>query len=450
MIVWLASYPRSGNTLLRMLLKRAFGIPSFSLYDEKPGPDHDAGIHVVGREIGARHHGLAAKRFHELASAKKRTYFVKTHDAPWDEAPAIYVVRDGRAATVSYFHYLRLFDIPPVSIADVVLGRVLEPLAVDEQYRKPFLSWSEHFEAWRREGRARALVLKYEDLTGNPAGAIRQIADFLNLEPTAEFTNDFEGLQRLWPEFFRKGSNDDAIKELQGEALELFWIMHGHLMDQLGYVKSMPPISVNPRKLLAHQRDHAIELHARMSIDRQRVSAELRAVDADRRAKDGVIARVGAELKAVEADRRAKDEVIARVGAELKAVEADRQAKDEVIARVSAELKAVEADRRAKDEVIARVSVELKAVEADRQAKDEVIAHINAELKAIDADRQAKGDVVARLAREQSILANALRTKKEIISELSRRLKAVKVGRHAVFVGHVSARVLDALQNQEK
>ena len=34
MIVWLASYPRSGNTLLRQVLKRCFGLDSY----EAPGP----------------------------------------------------------------------------------------------------------------------------------------------------------------------------------------------------------------------------------------------------------------------------------------------------------------------------------------------------------------------------------------------------------------------------
>jgi hypothetical protein len=41
-----------------------------------------------------------------------------------------------------------------------------------------------------------------------------------------------------------------------------------------------------------------------------------------------------------------------------------------------------------------------------------------------------------------------LRTKEQIISEFGRRLKAVKVGRRAVFVGHASASGLDALRRQ--
>lgn len=33
-VTWLASYPRSGNTLLRIVLKRCFGLNSQSVYDD--------------------------------------------------------------------------------------------------------------------------------------------------------------------------------------------------------------------------------------------------------------------------------------------------------------------------------------------------------------------------------------------------------------------------------
>ena len=41
-IVWLASYPRSGNTFLRIVLHRLYGVPTYSVYDDDdptgPGP----------------------------------------------------------------------------------------------------------------------------------------------------------------------------------------------------------------------------------------------------------------------------------------------------------------------------------------------------------------------------------------------------------------------------
>jgi len=36
MIIWLASYPRSGNTLLRTVIKSCMGIDSYSDQDIRP------------------------------------------------------------------------------------------------------------------------------------------------------------------------------------------------------------------------------------------------------------------------------------------------------------------------------------------------------------------------------------------------------------------------------
>ena len=149
---------------------------------------------------------------------------MKTHDLPRDDAPAIYVIRDGRASIVSYFHYLRMIVGSDVSLSDVVSGSVL------------YQSWSEHFEAWHPRKRAKTLLLKYEDLT-NQAFTGRKIADFLKLEQKGEFTNDFSRYHGIFPQFFRRGNNADNIAELKGAAAELFWTMHGELMKDLQYVE---------------------------------------------------------------------------------------------------------------------------------------------------------------------------------------------------------------------
>ena len=36
MIIWVASYPRSGNTLFRLLLNRLWGLPTYSVYPRRP------------------------------------------------------------------------------------------------------------------------------------------------------------------------------------------------------------------------------------------------------------------------------------------------------------------------------------------------------------------------------------------------------------------------------
>ena len=49
-VTWLASYPRSGNTLLRTILKRCFEQPSQSIYDDTELSDPELS-RLVGREV---------------------------------------------------------------------------------------------------------------------------------------------------------------------------------------------------------------------------------------------------------------------------------------------------------------------------------------------------------------------------------------------------------------
>src|SRR5690348_16713218 len=91
MITWLASYPRSGNTLLRAILREMFGVQSYSLYDDK----NDFGNKPeVAEAVGHVSHGRTPEEFYRFAADSSEMYFVKTHEAPRDDSPAIYVVRD--------------------------------------------------------------------------------------------------------------------------------------------------------------------------------------------------------------------------------------------------------------------------------------------------------------------------------------------------------------------
>src|SRR5665213_1182473 len=102
-ITWLASYPRSGNTLLRIILSSCFGQHSHSIYSDTEFDD-PAIRHVIGHEAI----GPDPRRFLREAYHQKRTIFVKTHELPGkDYHPAIYVLRDGRSSLVSHYHFLR-------------------------------------------------------------------------------------------------------------------------------------------------------------------------------------------------------------------------------------------------------------------------------------------------------------------------------------------------------
>ncbi len=222
MIIWLASYPRSGNTLLRQVLRSAFGRSSCSRYDDLTDIGADPALRdAVGHEFLARPWAEA----YPAMRAAEALFFVKTHDAPADDERAIYVVRDGRAAVSSYHRYLQDFVAGDarLSMADVVAGYT------------QFGSWGSHLDAWQPERRADTLLLRYEEIVRTPRVAIERIAEFAGIEPTGDWHNDFEGLQRLSPKFFRRGAHVDPENLLDDETAGLFARYHGDWMARLGY-----------------------------------------------------------------------------------------------------------------------------------------------------------------------------------------------------------------------
>jgi hypothetical protein len=100
-IIWLASYPRSGNTFFRALLKHVYDVVAYEPYPSDPAlaaPFKD----IIGD-------GRLSLPLAEMSRRDDR-YIVKTHDMPADDQPAIYLVRDGRDALLSHARFVHDYD----------------------------------------------------------------------------------------------------------------------------------------------------------------------------------------------------------------------------------------------------------------------------------------------------------------------------------------------------
>lgn len=215
-VTWLASYPRSGNTLLRTILKRCFGQASQSIYDDVELSDPDVS-EMIGREAV----GDNPMDFITAARQAGRSLYVKTHEMPpADRHPAIYVVRDGRSAVVSHAHYVREILRRDITLAEVIEGNAGH-------------SWSRHVRAWTP--RPHTLLVRYEDLACGNAATLKDIADFIGKPQLHSFDISFEALHAISPAFFRSGSDSANILEMDGEAQRLFERLHGETLRALGY-----------------------------------------------------------------------------------------------------------------------------------------------------------------------------------------------------------------------
>jgi hypothetical protein len=215
-VTWLASYPRSGNTLLRTILKRCFGQTSQSIYDDAELSDPDVS-ELIAREAVDDN----PKDFVARASREGRSLYVKIHEMPpADKHPSIYVVRDGRSAVVSHAHYVREILGRDITLADVIEGKAGQ-------------SWSQHVRAWTP--RPHTLLVRYEDLAAGNAATLKAISGFIGKPQLHKFDISFEALHAISPAFFRSGSDSANILEMDGQAQLLFEKLHGETLRALGY-----------------------------------------------------------------------------------------------------------------------------------------------------------------------------------------------------------------------
>ena len=226
MIVWLASYPRSGNTFLRIILNKMFGVQTYSLYNDMLDIGSDSSTkEVVGHELLPDDFDI------EEARAAKKTYFIKTHDVPLNEMDkVIYIVRDGRESTLSYFNYKKTYFGSTENILSMLYGDT------------PYGIWSDHLKAWRPNSRQNTLLIRYEDLISDPSDDINKISVFLDIEPVNGDLPTFDKLQKINPNFFRSGKKNTWKNILTQNEHNAFWLKNYSQMIEFGYTEDMPAI----------------------------------------------------------------------------------------------------------------------------------------------------------------------------------------------------------------
>lgn len=224
MIIWLASYPRSGNTFFRLLLKHSYGLPTYSVY-----PEGD----LTGAEANTE------MSFEDMVKAPD-IYFVKTHELPEEDYPAVYLVRDGRDALTSYAHYILqyVYRIPKDE----------QPKQYDETLRMLidtgylYGEWNEHVLGWT--GRStRTAVVKFEDLINAPIESVQNAmvdVGYQLEEIQAASVPSFSELHEKVPEFFRKGQIGSWREEMREDLHNLFWNRNADAMSRMGYGDDKP------------------------------------------------------------------------------------------------------------------------------------------------------------------------------------------------------------------
>jgi len=279
-IIWMASYPKSGNTWLRAFLHNFLRNPK-ETYDLNRLSDYS-----LGDSHGGFYQKFLRKPLKEMADEevqilrpKVQEYFtqrspdnifVKTHNALVEylgrpmhtmehTAGAIYVVRNPLDMVISHaHHYGKTIDESIVNVnedAKVAGGEI----SVFEVH----CSWSRNVESWTARPSPALHIMRYEDMRARPVEAFGGLVQFLRL-PTegdrlrrAIELSSFEALQKKEKEhgfaerpdekrvFFRQGKAGGWRNTLTAAQVEAIVAVHEPLMRRYGYwpVKDWSPKS---------------------------------------------------------------------------------------------------------------------------------------------------------------------------------------------------------------
>jgi len=206
-MAWLTSFPRSGNTMLRTILFHCFGMRSASFY-----ANDLANNKSLEEYVGHIEHNADGKIYFPANSMP----LIKTHEKPADDRPAIYVIRDGRKACVSMYHFYK----QEISLEALIAGNTR------------FGTWAAHLEAWRPWNRPDTLLLKYEDMVSDLPGSLQAISLFLDREIIADHIPEREHIAGVGGMHVRK---KNAERQFPEKYLELFNQVNGKMMEKMGY-----------------------------------------------------------------------------------------------------------------------------------------------------------------------------------------------------------------------
>jgi hypothetical protein len=217
-IVWIASFPRSGNTFLRIVMNRLYDVRTSVVYDFDGVADR-LGPPLVGYE--ERPGTFAAMR------ESPGLHVVKTH-RPRDEQildgdKAVCLVRDGRDCLVSWAR--QRSEDGARCFADELRDLIFLPA------ERGAGQWGRNVLSWLQPAHPGRIVLRYEELIDKPEAAVRRVTEALHLglEPAATAAIPaFAELHHVDDRFFRRGFTGTYRDELPEDLHQAFWAQPGN------------------------------------------------------------------------------------------------------------------------------------------------------------------------------------------------------------------------------
>ncbi|MFB0613738.1 sulfotransferase domain-containing protein [Aurantiacibacter poecillastricola] len=278
MLVWIASYPKSGNTWVRAMLTAVrldngeeldinrlegrlkgrrtedFEEVAGLTLDELPREEQLRALPDLLAELARTASGLEIRKTHDAFIRTANGRNVYSAEAG---ARAIYIVRDPRDVAVSFAAHLGISldaAIAEMARTDRELGRegggLIELIG----------SWSSNVQSWLDQCDIPTLMISYEDLLSDPAACLAKMLGFAGLEwneealaQAVEMTR-FDKLKAIEARdgfversessdpFFRRGRAGGWREDLTASQAARIEADHQQVMCRLGYLTPLAPV----------------------------------------------------------------------------------------------------------------------------------------------------------------------------------------------------------------
>ena len=232
MIVWLASYPKSGNTLVRSMLAAYFfsenGIYNFNLIKNiKQFPNislfENLGFNINNDEEVVKNYINAQESFNK----KNIVQFLKTHSYLFNfknkypftnlnnSLGVIYIVRDPRNVVSSFakFTSTSIEEASEIMIKRLLIKGDLAADRISDRISVFTGTWASNFQSWKSfKSQEKYLLIKYEDLINNPEKNFLKILEFVYKLNKSKFILNKEKIKNVL-----KTTSFDYMKNLENE-----------------------------------------------------------------------------------------------------------------------------------------------------------------------------------------------------------------------------------------
>ena len=194
MIVWISSYPKSGNTYIRSFLASYFfskngkfnfdqllklhQFPSIKFSKGKIENEEQASkLWMYNQKVFFDNDKLNLVKTHNCLLKFRGNEFTSKNQT----LGAIYIVRDPRNLITSFTHHYSFTYEDALNFMMYEKATLVEKSADNDYSNFTYLnSWSNHYKSWRDNKQFETLFIKYEDLEDNREKIFRQIITFIN------------------------------------------------------------------------------------------------------------------------------------------------------------------------------------------------------------------------------------------------------------------------------